>query len=78
MGKTLMDIPVFAESIRKSQQVLQSKGVDLINIITNDDPRIMDVVINPFVGVVAIEVIITLSPPKFCKVSSVPNYKQNN
>ncbi|XP_065219793.1 fatty acid synthase isoform X2 [Planococcus citri] len=56
MGKDLMKIPVFAESVQKSHQTLKPKGVDLIRIITNNDPKTFDNILNSFVGIAAIQI----------------------
>lgn len=56
MGKSLMNIPIFAESIRKSHKVLEPKGINLIHIITEDDPIIFKNIMNSFVGIAAIQV----------------------
>ncbi|XP_065221120.1 fatty acid synthase-like isoform X2 [Planococcus citri] len=56
MGKSLMEIPILAESIRKSHQFLKPKGLDLIKIITDDDPKTFDNILNSFVGIAAIQI----------------------
>lgn len=56
MGSSLMRIPIFADSIRKSHEVLKAKGIDLIHIITTTDQNIFDSTMNAFVGIIAIEV----------------------
>lgn len=56
MGKDLMQITICAESLRKSHTILASKGIDLLNIITQDDPSVFDNVTNIFVGICAIQV----------------------
>lgn len=56
MGKQLLSIPVFAESISKCEAILKPKGVDLINILTSDDPTLFDNILNSFVGIAAIQV----------------------
>ncbi len=56
MGKTLMKIPLFAQSIQKSHQTLKPKGVDLIRIITSNDPKTFDNILNSFVGIASIQV----------------------
>ncbi|XP_065215656.1 fatty acid synthase-like [Planococcus citri] len=56
MAKSLMTIPIFSESIRKSHQILQLKQIDLIRIITDDDPKIFDNILNSLVGIAAIQV----------------------
>ncbi|XP_065209088.1 fatty acid synthase-like [Planococcus citri] len=56
MGKSLMNLPIFAESIRKCHETLRTKGLDLIKIITEDDPKIFDYILNAFVGIAAIQI----------------------
>ncbi|XP_050524470.1 fatty acid synthase-like isoform X2 [Daktulosphaira vitifoliae] len=56
MGADLMNLPIFAESIRKSHAVLQLKGIDLINIITSEETTIFDNILNSFVGIAAIQI----------------------
>lgn len=56
MGTALMQIPVFASSIEFCHNVLKSKGVDLIKIITDPDPKIFDNIIHSFVGIAAVQV----------------------
>lgn len=56
MGKELLNIPIFAESISKCEAILKPKGVDLIDIITSEDPNIFDNILNSFVGIAAIQV----------------------
>lgn len=56
MGKQLLNIPIFAETIRKCEAVLKPKGVDIINILTSEDPTLFDNVLNSFVGIAAIQV----------------------
>lgn len=56
MGKQLLTIPIFAETIRKCDTILKSKGVDLMEILTSDDPKLFDNILNSFVGIAAIQV----------------------
>lgn len=56
MGRTLMKIPIFATAIQKCHNVLKPKGVDLIKIITDTDPKIFDSVFNSFIGITAVQV----------------------
>lgn len=56
MGKELMALPVFAESIAKCEAALEAEGVDLKAILTSDDPKIFDNVTNSFLGIAAIQV----------------------
>ena len=59
MGKRLMDLPLFRESIERSHKILESKGLDLIKIITENDPNVFDNVLHSFVGIAAIQVLIS-------------------
>jgi len=56
MGKALLKIPVFEAAISKCAKVLQPKGVDLIKILSSDDPKVLDSTINKVVAVVAVQV----------------------
>jgi len=60
MGKSLLKFPIFAAAIEKCLRVLEPHAVDLINIITTDNPKIFDNILNCFVGIVACQVIVTL------------------
>lgn len=60
MGKQLLNIPIFAESIRKCGVILQSKGVDLMEILTSEDPKLFDNILNSFVGIAAIQVYLNI------------------
>lgn len=56
MGKDLMRLPIFAQSISECHQILLEKNVDLIRVITDDNPELLDNVLNCFVGITAIQV----------------------
>lgn len=56
MGKQLLNIPTFAEAIQKCEAVLKPKGVDLMEIITSEDSKMFDNILNSFVGIAAIQV----------------------
>lgn len=56
MGKSLLKIPVFSSAIDRCAKVLQTKGLDLVNIITSDDPKALEDTISKVVSVVAIQV----------------------
>jgi acyl transferase domain-containing protein len=58
MGKSLLQFPVFASAIEKCQEALKPHGVDVINVITSDDPRIFNNIVNCFVGIAACQVCI--------------------
>lgn len=56
MGKALMQLPVFAQSIQRSHNTLKPSGIDLINVITSDDPLMFDYILHSFVGIAAIQI----------------------
>jgi len=60
MGKSLLKFPIFAAAIEKCHRVLEPHGVDLINVITPDNPKIFDNILNCFVGIAACQVIVTV------------------
>lgn len=59
MGKDLMKISIVADSIKICNEILATKNVDLMNIITSDDPGTFDKPLNTFVGVAAIQIGLT-------------------
>jgi fatty acid synthase len=56
MGKCFLEIPIIRSSIENCHKWLTSKGINLLEIITTDDPAIFDSIINTFVGTVAIQI----------------------
>jgi fatty acid synthase len=60
MGKSLLKLPIFAAAIEKCHRVLEPHGVDLISVITSDNPKIFDNILNCFVGIAACQVIVTV------------------
>ena len=58
MGKSLLKLPIFAAAIEKCHQVLEPHGVDLISVITSDNLKIFDNILNCFVGIAACQVIV--------------------
>ncbi|KAI5631389.1 acyl transferase domain-containing protein [Phthorimaea operculella] len=59
MGSQLMKIPIFADAILRCHKALESKGVDLINVITCTDNSIFDNILNSFIGIAAIQIGLT-------------------
>lgn len=55
-GDALLQIPVFAEAINKCDRVLKPRGIDIVRIITEKDPKMFDNIVNSFVGIAAIQV----------------------
>ncbi|XP_051172618.1 fatty acid synthase-like [Leptopilina boulardi] len=56
MGKHLLHIPIFMEAINKCNRVLQPRGIDIVRIITEEDSKIYDNILNSFVGIAAIQI----------------------
>ncbi|XP_043469511.1 fatty acid synthase-like [Leptopilina heterotoma] len=56
MGEALLEIPVFAEAIKKCDRVLKPRGIDIVRIITEKDPKMFDNIVNSFVGIAAIQI----------------------
>ncbi|XP_041972496.1 fatty acid synthase-like [Aricia agestis] len=59
MGKDLMRIPVFAAAMEKCHQVLKTKGINIVDIITSDDKKMFDNILHSFVGINAIQIGLT-------------------
>ncbi|KAL7039188.1 hypothetical protein ACKWTF_009828 [Chironomus riparius] len=59
MGRDLMKISLFADSIEKSHNILVKKGIDLKKIITSADQTTFDNVMHSYIGIVAIEIALT-------------------
>ncbi|XP_067015128.2 fatty acid synthase isoform X2 [Anabrus simplex] len=59
MGKSLLQIPLFASAIKLCDDILKPKGLDIYHIITADDPTLWDNVLNCFVGIAAIQIGLT-------------------
>lgn len=55
MGASLMELPMFRSTIQKLSVTLRPYNIDLIKIITSEDPTVFDNVINSFVGITAIQ-----------------------
>lgn len=56
MGHELLEIPIFAEVVERSDKVLRPKGIDIYNILTSEDPSIFDNIVHSFVGIITIQV----------------------
>ena len=56
MGKSLLNLPLFAETVAKCDAVLREKNIDIYNILTSDDPRLFDDIVNAFVGIITVQV----------------------
>jgi len=58
MGRSLLKLPFFAAAIEICHQVLGPHGVDMIDVITSDNPKVFDNILNCFVGIAACQVIV--------------------
>lgn len=56
MGKDLLNLPLFAETVAKCDRVLRTKDIDIYEILTSDDPALFDDITNAFVGIVTVQV----------------------
>ncbi|XP_059474548.1 fatty acid synthase-like [Neocloeon triangulifer] len=56
MGRDLLRVDAFARAIDRCDAVLRPKGVDIRRIITDDDPKTFDNILNSFVGIAAVQV----------------------
>ncbi|XP_063708978.1 fatty acid synthase-like [Culicoides brevitarsis] len=59
MGSSLMALPIFRQSIEASHRLMEGKGLNLIEIITSEDPKIFDNILHSFVGIAAIQIALT-------------------
>ncbi|XP_070505897.1 fatty acid synthase-like isoform X2 [Chironomus tepperi] len=71
MGRDLMKIPLFAQSIEKCHEILTNKGIDLKCIITSSDEDTFSNVLHSYVGIVTIEIALT---DILKKLNIVPDY----
>lgn len=56
MGRDLLALPPFQESIEKSANTLKTLGLDLYAILNSNEKTVFDDVLNSFVGIAAIQV----------------------
>lgn len=59
MARDLMQIDVFSNSIRRCADALRPEGIDLVDIITRDDEKLFDNILNSFVSIAAVQVALT-------------------
>jgi len=60
MGTDLMKLPVFADAINKCDIILKTRGIDIKNILTSQNPQLFDNILNSFVGIAAVQVWVKL------------------
>ncbi len=56
MGRDLMHLDIFEDSIMKSNSILERQGINLYDIIMSEDENIFNEVLNSFVGIAAMQV----------------------
>ncbi|KAB0802399.1 hypothetical protein PPYR_04585 [Photinus pyralis] len=59
MAVDLMELPIFASAMYECHEILKPKGIDLMKIVTEDDPKIFDNILHSFVGIAAIQIGLT-------------------
>ncbi len=68
MGKSMIDLPIFRESINKCQKVLESQNMNLIEILTNEDAECMKNIYNLCVGITSIQVKDCFGVANVCRI----------
>lgn len=56
MAKGMMVLPMFAESIRKSCEILKPYNIDLHELICGEDPKVLETTVAPFVAIAAVQI----------------------
>ncbi|XP_046739717.1 fatty acid synthase-like [Diprion similis] len=56
IGRSLLQIPVFAKTLQKCDAVLKSLGVDIYDIFNSQDPKTVDNITSSLVGNAAIQI----------------------
>lgn len=56
MGSYLMKLPVFANAINKCDSILKPRGINIKNILTSQNPKLFNNILNSFVGIAAVQV----------------------
>ena len=56
MGRTMIELEIFRQSIHESSDVLQQFGINLYKIIMFGDENVYDKPLNSFIGITAIQV----------------------
>lgn len=59
MAKEFMKLEIFENSINRCANALRSEGVDLMDILTNDDESTFDNILNSILSIVAIQIALT-------------------
>lgn len=56
MGKSLMIFPQFRETIERCHKILRPLGIDLVSVLTSDDEKTFNHIVNSFVGIAAVQI----------------------
>lgn len=56
MGKQLMNLPVFADTIKRCDAVLRPKSINIHDILLSDDTNMFDNVTMSFLGITCMQV----------------------
>lgn len=59
MAKSLMALPIFANAINNCHKILESKGINLLDIVCKDEPTMFDTILHSFVGIAAVQIGLT-------------------
>ncbi|XP_034238382.1 fatty acid synthase-like [Thrips palmi] len=59
MGKGLLKLPIFAETIARLQPILEPEGINLTKTLTTDDSSHFDNIIHAFISIAAIQIGLT-------------------
>ena len=65
MGRDLMSLDCFRESVMRSDTVLRPYGINLVDILMNSTEHTFNHIISSFVGVVSVQVIYRVSCYEF-------------
>ena len=76
MGRDLMVVESFKQSIMKSDAVLRKYGVNLFEMLMQGDENTFDNTMNSFIGIAAIQVVYIVFELYFCCSNTVINFKQ--
>jgi fatty acid synthase len=56
MARGMMALPMFAESIRKSCEILKPFDIDLMKLVCDEDPKLLETTVAPFVAIAAVQI----------------------
>lgn len=56
MAKGMMALPMFADSIKKSCDILKPYNIDLMELICGEDPKVLETTVAPFVAIAAVQI----------------------